>query len=420
MSGQKELKKQDGACPYAKKCGGCTYQGKTYEEQLKIKQKYVSGLLGKFGKVAPILGAECPEHYRNKVHGVFGRDKKGNVFTGIYEENSHRIVPVEDCLIEDERATAILKTLCIMAKQFKLQIYDEDRETGLLRHALIRVGRTTGEIMVVLVLSSPIMPSKNNFTKELCRRHPEITTIVLNVNEKRTSMVLGSRNIVLYGKGYIEDMLCGLKFRISPNSFYQINSEQTERLYRTAIDFAGLTGKERVIDAYCGIGTIGASAAGRAAEVLGVELNKDAVKDAVTNAKINQLKNIRFWNEDAGKYMVRMAENHEHADVVFMDPPRSGSTPEFINSVHALKPKKVVYVSCDPATLQRDLELFVKKGWKAHKIQPVDMFPYTGHVESCVLLERESNRKADSYAKLNVKMEDYYRIKDSKGGEADG
>jgi len=420
VSGQKELKKQDGACPYAKKCGGCTYQGKTYEEQLKIKQKYVSGLLGKFGKVAPILGAECPEHYRNKVHGVFGRDKKGNVFTGIYEENSHRIVPVEDCLIEDERATAILKTLCIMAKQFKLQIYDEDRETGLLRHALIRVGRTTGEIMVVLVLSSPIMPSKNNFTKELCRRHPEITTIVLNVNEKRTSMVLGSRNIVLYGKGYIEDMLCGLKFRISPNSFYQINSEQTERLYRKAIEFAGLTGKERVIDAYCGIGTIGASAAGRAAEVLGVELNKDAVKDAVTNAKINQLKNIRFWNEDAGKYMVRMAENHEHADVVFMDPPRSGSTPEFINSVHALKPKKVVYVSCDPATLQRDLELFVKKGWKAHKIQPVDMFPYTGHVESCVLLERESNRKADSYAKLNVKMEDYYRIKDSKGGEADG
>ena len=420
MSGQKELKKQDGACPYAKKCGGCTYQGKTYEEQLKIKQKYVSGLLGKFGKVAPILGAECPEHYRNKVHGVFGRDKKGNVFTGIYEENSHRIVPVEDCLIEDERATAILKTLCIMAKQFKLQIYDEDRETGLLRHALIRVGRTTGEIMVVLVLSSPIMPSKNNFTKELCRRHPEITTIVLNVNEKRTSMVLGSRNIVLYGKGYIEDMLCGLKFRISPNSFYQINSEQTERLYRKAIEFAGLTGKERVIDAYCGIGTIGASAAGRAAEVLGVELNKDAVKDAVTNAKINQLKNIRFWNEDAGKYMVRMAENHEHADVVFMDPPRSGSTPEFINSVHALKPKKVVYVSCDPATLQRDLELFVKKGWKVRKIQPVDMFPYTGHVESCVLLERVSNRKADSYAKLNVKMEDYYRIKDSKGGEADG
>ncbi len=388
MSGQKELKKQDGACPYAKKCGGCTYQGKTYEEQLKIKQKYVSGLLGKFGKVAPILGAECPEHYRNKVHGVFGRDKKGNVFTGIYEENSHRIVPVEDCLIEDERATAILKTLCIMAKQFKLQIYDEDRETGLLRHALIRVGRTTGEIMVVLVLSSPIMPSKNNFTKELCRRHPEITTIVLNVNEKRTSMVLGSRNVVLYGKGYIEDMLCGLRFRISPNSFYQINSEQTERLYRTAIDFAGLTGKERVIDAYCGIGTIGASAAGRAAEVLGVELNKDAVKDAVTNAKINQLKNIRFWNEDAGKYMVRMAENHEHADVVFMDPPRSGSTPEFINSVHTLKPKKVVYVSCDPATLQRDLELFVKKGWKVHKIQPVDMFPYTGHVEVVTCLQR--------------------------------
>ena len=377
----------DSKCPYAKKCGGCIYQGKPYEEQLKIKQKNVSSLLGKYAKVAPILGAENPDHYRNKVHGIFGRDKRGVVFTGIYEEKSHRIVPVEDCGIEDERATAILKTLCTMAKQFKLQVYDEDRETGLLRHALIRVGRKTGEIMVVLVLSSPILPSKNNFTKELCKRHPEITTVVMNVNDKRTSMVLGTRNVTLYGKGYIEDELCGLKFRISPNSFYQINSEQTERLYQKAIEFAGLTGKERVIDAYCGIGTIGSCAAGNAAEVLGVELNRDAVKDAITNAKLNQIKNIRFWNEDAGKYMVRMAAEKQKADVVFMDPPRSGSTPEFIEAVNVLKPKKVVYVSCDPVTLARDLELFESKGWKARKIQPVDMFPYTGHVECVALLE---------------------------------
>ena len=384
-----EKQKLGNACPYAKKCGGCIFSGKAYEEQLKIKQKNVSDLLGKFGKVAPILGAECPEHYRNKVHGIFGRDRQGNVFTGIYEEKSHRIVPVEDCLIEDEKATAILKTLSTMAKQFKLQIYDEDRETGLLRHALIRVGRTTGEIMVVLVLSSPILPSKNNFTKELCRRHPEVTTIVHNVNNKRTSMVLGDRNIVLYGKGYIEDVLCGLRFRISPSSFYQINSEQTERLYQKAVEFAGLTGKERVIDAYCGIGTIGAFAAKSAGEVIGVELNKDAVKDAINNAKLNQIKNIRFWNEDAGKYMVRMAAEHDKADVVFMDPPRSGSTPEFIQSVNTLKPKRVVYVSCDPVTLKRDLELFAKLGWKIKKVQPVDMFPYTNHVETVCLLTRK-------------------------------
>ncbi|MBE5861818.1 MAG: 23S rRNA (uracil(1939)-C(5))-methyltransferase RlmD [Lachnospiraceae bacterium] len=384
-----EKQKQGNACPYAKKCGGCIFSGKAYEEQLKIKQKNVTDLLGKFGKVAPILGAKCPEHYRNKVHGIFGRDRQGNVFTGIYEEKSHRIVPVENCMIEDEKATAILKTLSTMAKQFKLQVYDEDRETGLLRHALIRVGRTTGEIMVVLVLSGPILPSKNNFTKELCRRHPEITTVVLNINDKNTSMVLGNRNIVLYGKGYIEDVLCGLRFRISPSSFYQINSEQTERLYKKAMEFAGLTGKERVIDAYCGIGTIGACAAGKAREVIGVELNRDAVKDAITNAKLNQLKNIRFWNDDAGKFMVNMAANHEQADIVFMDPPRSGSTPEFINSVNTLKPKKVVYVSCDPVTLKRDLELFQQKGWKVKAIQPVDMFPYTGHVETVCLLTRK-------------------------------
>lgn len=373
-------------CPYAKKCGGCDYQGVPYEEQLKQKQKTVQSLLGKFAKVAPILGAECPEHYRNKVHGIFGRDKKGNVYTGIYEEKSHRIVPVEDCGIEDEKATAILKTLCVMAKEFKLQVYDEDRETGLLRHALIRVGRSTGEIMVVLVLSSPILPSKNNFTKELCRRHPEITTIVLNVNPKHTSMVLGERNITLYGKGYIEDLLCGLRFRISPSSFYQINSEQTQLLYQKAMEYAELAGKERVIDAYCGIGTIGMSVSSKAGEVLGVELNKDAVRDAISNARLNQLKNIRFYNEDAGKFMVRMAQKHEKADVVIMDPPRSGSTPEFIESVNVLKPKRVVYVSCDPTTLKRDLELFLKKGWKVQKVQPVDMFPYTRHVETVVKL----------------------------------
>ena len=406
-----QAKKTEG-CPYAKKCGGCVYQGKPYKEQLKLKQKTVSSLLGKYGKVSPILGAQCPDHYRNKVHGIFGRDKKGNVFTGIYEEKSHRIVPVENCGIEDSKATAILNTLAVLAKQFKFLIYDEDRDFGLLRHALIRVGRKSGEIMVVLVLTSPILPSKNNFTKELLRRHPEITTIVLNVNDRKTTMVLGTRNITLYGKGYIEDELCGLRFRISPNSFYQINSEQTEVLYQKAIEFAGLTGKERVIDAYCGIGTIGGCAAAKAKEVIGVELNKDAVKDAITNAKLNNIKNIRFWNDDAGKFMIRMAENKEKADLVFMDPPRSGSTPEFIESVNILKPKRVVYVSCDPTTLARDLELFTKKGWKVQKIQPVDMFPYTKNIETCCLLERL--RKAKDHVTFTLDMEDYYRIKDAE------
>ena len=373
-------------CPYAKKCGGCDYQGMTYQKQLEKKQATIQSLLGKFAKAEKIIGAKDPENYRNKVHGIFGKDRKGVVYTGIYEEKSHRIVPVKDCGIEDKKATAILDTLATMAKQFKILIYNEDNMTGLLRHALIRVGRKTGQIMVVLVLSNPVMPSKNNFIKELRRLHPEITTIVLNINDKSTSMVLGDRNIVAFGKGYIEDELCGLKFRISPSSFYQINSEQTEILYGKALEFAGLSGKERVIDAYCGIGTIGMCASALAEEVTGLELNRDAVKDAAKNAERNGIKNIRFINGDAGKIMVQMAEHGEKADVVFMDPPRSGSTPEFIESVNRLKPERVVYISCDPETLKRDLELFFRKGWKVRKIQPVDMFPFTKHIECVILL----------------------------------
>ncbi|MBR4607602.1 MAG: class I SAM-dependent RNA methyltransferase, partial [Lachnospiraceae bacterium] len=231
-----EKQKRENACPYAKKCGGCIYSGKAYEEQLKLKQKNVSDLLGKFAKVAPILGTECPEHYRNKVHGIFGRDRQGNVFTGIYEEKSHRIVPVEDCLIEDEKATAILKTLSKMAKQFKLQIYDEDRETGLLRHALIRVGRTTGEIMVVLVVNAKkikrqeLLVSKLtdiDFGKDSGNRPSQIVSIQLNVNTEKTNVILGKECITIYGRDYIEDCIGDVRFRISALSFYQVNPVQT-------------------------------------------------------------------------------------------------------------------------------------------------------------------------------------------------
>lgn len=347
-------------------------------------------MLGKFAKVEKILGAQNPMYYRNKVHGVFCRDRKGNVYTGIYEEGTHRVVPVKGCLIENQKASAILETLSTLAKQFRIRIYDEDRDSGLLRHALIRTAHKTGEIMVVLVLTDPILPSKNNFVKELRRIHPEISTVVLNINNKHTSMVLGERNITLYGKGYIEDELCGMRFRISPLSFYQINPEQTEILYRKAIEFAGLTGKESVIDAYCGIGTIGICAAPYAGSVFGVELNRAAVKDAICNATINSVKNIRFLAEDAGRYMVKLAAQKQSVDVVIMDPPRNGSTREFISSVNALSPSRVVYVSCDPDTLKRDLELFVKLGWKVQKVQPVDQFPATEHVETVCLLSRKA------------------------------
>ncbi len=372
-------------CPYMKKCGGCQYIDVPYEKQLADKQKEMQKLLGKFGKVEPIIGMKNPYHYRHKVHAVFGYEK-GAPVSGIYEEKSHRIVKIDRCLIEQQKADEIILSVRSLLKSFKIRTYDEKTDMGLLKHVVVRVSKATGQIMVILVLRSPILPSKNNFAKALVKLHPEISTIVLNVNEKRTTMVLGKRDIVLYGKGYIEDSLCGVRFRLSPQSFYQVNPEQTEVLYAKAMEMAQLSGKETVIDAYCGIGTIGLVAAKKAAKVIGVELNAEAVKDARENAKQNKVKNATFVCGDAGKWMVGMAEQGQKADVVFMDPPRSGSDEAFLSSVCKLSPKKLVYISCGPDTLARDLGYLTKHGYKVRKIQPVDMFPMTGHVECIAFL----------------------------------
>lgn len=386
---KKKIKGGDLAvCPHAKKCGGCQYQGISYEEQLKKKQKQEEKLLGRFGKVKPIKGMENPYHYRNKVHAVFDRDRKGNIISGTYEAKSHRVVPIESCMIEDEKSQEIIRTIRGMLKSFKIKTYDEDTGYGLLRHVLVRRGFETNEIMVVLVVSSPVFPSKNNFVKALRKEHPEISTVVLNINDKRTSMVLGEREIVIYGKGFIRDRLCGCSFRISPKSFYQVNPVQTEILYKEAVRLAGLTGKERVIDAYCGIGTIGMVASKLAKEVIGIELNKDAVRDARINARENKITNISFYENDAGVFMESMAVQGETADVVFMDPPRAGSDEKFLSSVVTLDPKRIVYISCNPETLARDLKYLVKKGYKVREIQPVDMFGFTEHCETVCLLQK--------------------------------
>lgn len=388
--GNDNKKKEGTACKVAKKCGGCQYQGVPYEKQLSEKQKAVRQLMQPFCKTAEITGMQDPYHYRNKVHAVFARKKDGTIISGVYEEGTHRVVPVEACQIEDEKADAIINDIRGLLKSFKIKTYNEDTGYGLLRHVLIRRGFTTGEIMVVLVLGSPVMPSKNNFVKALRKLHPEITTVVLNVNDKRTSMVLGDRETMIYGKGYIEDVLCGLTFRISSKSFYQINPVQTEKLYGKAMELAGLTGKERVIDAYCGIGTIGMVAAKSAKEVIGVELNPDAVRDAIKNAKRNQMKNIRFYQDDAGRFMEKMAAKGEKADVVFMDPPRSGSTEQFMKSAVTLAPQKIVYISCDPQTQARDLKYLTKHDYKAMGAYPYDMFPFTKHAENIVLLVKQN------------------------------
>lgn len=386
------MEQKEQVCSVAKKCGGCRYQGVSYEEQLRKKQRYTEGLLKKFGKVEPIIGMEDPYYYRNKVHAAFGRDRKGNIISGIYEERSHHIVSVDDCMIEDKKSQEIIRTIRGMLKSFKIKTYDEDTGYGLLRHVLVRRGFSTGEIMVVLVTVSPIFPSKNNFVKALRKEHPEITTVVLNVNDRQTSMVLGERNIVLYGPGFIKDRLMGLTFRISPSSFYQVNPVQTEVLYGKAMEFAGMTGKERVVDAYCGTGTIGIIASRNARDVIGVELNRDAIRDARMNARENKIRNVRFVPGDAGWFMEGMAAEGEKVDVVLMDPPRAGSDRKFLHSLLTLSPDKIVYVSCNPETLARDLAYLTKRDYQVKKIQPVDMFPVTDSIETVVLLGNRRNR----------------------------
>lgn len=380
-------------CSVSKKCGSCQYQGVSYKEQLAAKQKRMKKLLGKFANVKPIIGMDDPFYYRNKVHAVFDRDKKGNIICGTYEAKTHKVVPIEECMIEDKISQEIIRTIRDMLKSFRIKTYDEDTGYGLLRHVLVRRGFFTDEIMVVIVIGSPIFPSKNNFVKALRKKYPQITTVVLNVNDKKTSMVLGERDIVIYGKGYIRDTLCGCTFRISPQSFYQVNPVQTEILYKIAIEYAGLGRKETVIDAYCGIGTIGLVAAKRAKNVIGVELNPDAVRDARINAKENKITNARFYQGDAGEFMENMAENGEHADVVFMDPPRTGSDKKFMSSVIKLNPSRIVYISCGPETLARDLEYLTKHGYDVRKIQPVDMFSFTDHCENICLLTKKFEKQ---------------------------
>ena len=388
MSHTSNIKTNPDACPLAKKCGGCQLQNMTYDRQLKWKQARCEILLKKFGRVEKITGMGNPYHYRNKVQAAFGRTKSGKIISGVYQSGSHRIVSVDSCMTEDEIADKIIVDIRNMLPSFKIWTYDEDRGTGFLRHVLVKRGFSSGEVMVVLVGASGYFPMKKKFTAELLKKHPEITTVVLNINPKDTNLVLGDREEILFGNGYIEDTLCGCVFRISPKSFYQINPVQTEKLYGKAMELAQLDKTTSVLDAYCGIGTIGLVAAKTAGRVIGVELNPDAVKDAISNCKRNGMENARFYCADAGDFMQELAGNGERFDVVFMDPPRSGSSKKFIDSLVSSAPERVVYISCNPETLARDLDMLTRKGYKVRKICPVDMFPHTNHIETVCLLSK--------------------------------
>lgn len=373
-------------CPVSKYCGGCNYQGIDYVDQLKLKQDYIKKLLNKFGKIKPILGMDNPLNYRNKVQVSFGYDEKHNVICGNYVPSTHDIVEIDDCMICDDTANKIIKSIKKLINKYKISVFNENSYKGCMRHVLIR-STNTGEYMLVLVTGTINVNKKDMFIKDILKFNPEVTTIIQNINNRHTSMILGSKNITLYGKGYVYDSLCGLLFRISPSSFYQVNKTQTEILYKQAIKAAKLTKNDIVIDAYCGTGTIGLVASKSCKKVIGVELNKNAVKDAIINMKNNDIDNAYFIAEDAGKYMNQLAKKKEYIDVVIMDPPRTGSDKKFLDSIIKLKPQRVVYVSCNPSTLKDNLD-YISKSYMVNSIQPVDMFPYTNHVECVASLTR--------------------------------
>ncbi len=390
------------ACPHAKRCGGCQYQGLDYAEQLAKKQAQAEALFGSFAPVAPILGAEEPLHYRNKVHAAFGFDPQRRVVSGVYQPGSHVIVPVGDCLIEDETADRVIAAIRALLPKLKIPVYDERRGSGWLRHVLVRRGFATGELMVVLVAVSPVFKNQKAFLAELLAAFPAIRTVVLNVNDRFGPVVLGPKSKVLCGDGNIEDILCSLRFRLSPTAFYQINSAQCEKLYAKVIEFAALTGAETVLDAYCGVGTIGLCAAAQAKQVIGVELNREAVRDAIANAKLNGVKNAWFTAGDAGEYMEGMLRAGQRPDVVLMDPPRAGSDRRFLDALIRCAPPRVVYVSCGPDTLRRDLEILTRGGYRVEAVQPVDMFPFTEHIETVCLLSKLSEAKNHISVKVDM------------------
>ena len=383
---------------YEKKCGGCPLLALPYREQLAQKQARLQELLGGFAPVKAVQGMAEPLHYRNKAIASFAT-QRGKLVCGLYAEGTHRVLPGADCLLQEEILNKTLAAVLDAARACRWTAYDEDRGTGLLRHTVLR-SSGDGKVLVTLVTPGPDLPGSKNFCTALHKKAPWVVSIVQNINPTRSSAVLGSREKTLYGPGFVLDMLCGTQFAISSRSFYQVNRTQTEVLYKKALELAKLTGRETVIDAYCGIGTIGLCAAPLVKQVIGVERNPAAVKDAAANARRNKIANARFVCADATEWMAAAAGEGLHPDVVFLDPPRAGSTPECIAAVNKMKPRRVVYVSCDPETLARDVAAFTRLGWRAAKFCPVDLFPQTKHVETVVLL---SHKKPDGH--INVKVE---------------
>ncbi len=383
-------------CGVARSCGGCQLQEMSYERQLIFKHDKVANNLKKIAgityvPVEPVIGMENPFRYRNKAQFPVGLDKDGNIVMGFYAGRTHTIIDNEDCLLGVEENAQILDLIKAFMLKNNIKPYDEEKGTGVVRHILIRKGFATGEIMVCIVINAKNLKGTDALVNELTTIHG-LTSISLNVNTKNTNVILGSKIINLYGEGYITDYIKDVKFQISPLSFYQVNPVQTEKLYGKALEFAGLTGKETVWDLYCGIGTISLFLAKSAKKVYGVEIVPEAIDDAKNNAKINNIENAEFFVGKSEEVLPEFyKKNGGYADVIVVDPPRKGCEETLLATIVKMAPERVVYVSCDSATLARDLKYMSENGYCVKKVQPVDMFSHSGHVETCVLLSHKNS-----------------------------
>lgn len=391
---QKSDKRIQPLCKICHSCGGCCFQQLSYDAQLSFKANKVKEQFRKIAKldveVDECVGMDEPYWYRNKIQMPFGKDARGRVYCGFYKPKTHVIVPVEECFIEDKRAKPIIDECKALFTSMRIEPYREDERRGVIRHVLIKTSYYREQIMVVLVTACDSFPGRGELVKELTKRHPEITTVIQNINTRDTSVILGEKERVLFGKGYIEDSLCGVSFQISSKSFYQTNPIMTAKLYSYAMEAAGLTGNEIVFDAYSGIGTIGLIASRKAKEVISVEIVPSAVKDGIRNSKRNGITNFRMYCDDATSFINKMAKVNEKIDVLFMDPPRKGSDERFLKAVRKLKPQRVVYVSCDPSTLARDVA-YLASDYQVDSVRPFDMFPQTFHVETVATLTLKNN-----------------------------
>ena len=377
-------------CPYAGKCGGCAYRHLTYPEELWAKRQRVQDALTRIGglelTVEEILGAKNPEHYRNKSQYPVGAD--GSI--GFFQARTHKVVPIRRCLIQTEAADRTAQAVGEWMRRYKISAYDETTGKGLVRHVCVRVNRK-GESLCCVVVNGNKVPREPELAAYVTAAVPHTVGVLLNSNTRRGNAVLGDKYRTLFGRNYLMDTLCGLEFKLSMPSFYQVNRDQAEVLYGKALEFAGLTGNETVLDLYCGIGTITLCLAKAAKRVIGAEIVPPAIRDAKENALRNHIENAEFFCGDAADIAAKLESDGLRPDVVTVDPPRKGLAPEVIASVAAMGPEKVVYVSCDPATLGRDVKIFREFGYEAKRAAAVDMFPGTAHVETVVLLSRETN-----------------------------